>query len=205
MAHHTTPRTVDAVVIGAGFGGIYAVHKLANELGLTVVGFDKADGPGGTWYWNRYPGALSDTESHLYRYSFDRDLLQDGSWKSTYITQPEILEYLEERRRTLRPGPPLPLRHRGRVGHLPRRRRSVGGHHRRRRRVSGHLCHQRGRTAVGHQLPEPARSGDVRGRDHPHRRLARGQGSRGPPRRRHRHRFHRPAGDHAPWRPRSST
>ena len=60
-----------------------------------MVGFDKADGPGGTWYWNRYPGALSDTESHLYRYSFDRDLLQDGSWKSTYITQPEILEYLE--------------------------------------------------------------------------------------------------------------
>jgi cyclohexanone monooxygenase len=95
MAHHTTPRTVDAVVIGAGFGGIYSVHKLANELGLTVVGFDKADGPGGTWYWNRYPGALSDTESHLYRYSFDRDLLDDGTWKSTYITQPEILEYLE--------------------------------------------------------------------------------------------------------------
>ena len=95
MTTHTTPRTVDAVVIGAGFGGIYAVHKLHNELGLTTVGFDKADGPGGTWYWNRYPGALSDTESHLYRYSFDRDLLQDGSWKSTYITQPEILEYLE--------------------------------------------------------------------------------------------------------------
>ncbi len=91
----TTARTVDAVVIGAGFGGIYAVHKLHNELGLTVVGFDKAAGPGGTWYWNRYPGALSDTESHLYRYSFDRDLLADGTWKSTYITQPEILEYLE--------------------------------------------------------------------------------------------------------------
>ena len=77
MTQHPRPRpaTVDAVVIGAGFGGIYAVHKLHNELGLTVVGFDKADGPGGTWYWNRYPGALSDTESHLYRYSFDRDLL----------------------------------------------------------------------------------------------------------------------------------
>ena len=60
-----------------------------------MVGFDKAGGLGGTWYWNRYPGALSDTESHLYRYSFDRDLLQDGTWKTTYITQPEILEYLE--------------------------------------------------------------------------------------------------------------
>jgi cyclohexanone monooxygenase len=89
------PQTVDAIVIGAGFGGIYAVHKFANELGLSVIGFDKADGPGGTWTWNRYPGALSDTESHLYRYSFDRDLLQDGTWKHTYITQPEILEYLE--------------------------------------------------------------------------------------------------------------
>ncbi|NHU48864.1 NAD(P)/FAD-dependent oxidoreductase (plasmid) [Rhodococcus opacus] len=95
MSAQTSLRTVDAVVIGAGFGGIYAVHKLHHELGLTTVGFDKADGPGGTWYWNRYPGALSDTESHLYRFSFDRDLLQDGTWKSTYITQPEILEYLE--------------------------------------------------------------------------------------------------------------
>jgi len=95
MTAQTTPTVVDAVVIGAGFGGIYAVHKLHNELGLTTVGFDKADGPGGTWYWNRYPGALSDTESHLYRFSFDKDLLQDGTWKTTYITQPEILDYLE--------------------------------------------------------------------------------------------------------------
>ncbi|MFC9833297.1 flavin-containing monooxygenase [Rhodococcus sp. NPDC127530] len=95
MPTQITPQIVDAVVIGAGFGGIYAVHKLHNELGLTTVGFDKADGPGGTWYWNRYPGALSDTESHVYRFSFDEDLLQDGTWKHTYITQPEILEYLE--------------------------------------------------------------------------------------------------------------
>ncbi len=95
MTAQPTVRTVDAVVIGAGFGGIYAVHKLHNELGLTTIGFDKADGPGGTWYWNRYPGALSDTESHVYRFSFDRELLQEGTWKHTYITQPEILEYLE--------------------------------------------------------------------------------------------------------------
>ncbi|GAP55785.1 cyclohexanone 1,2-monooxygenase [Arthrobacter sp. Hiyo6] len=54
MTAQTTIQTVDAVVIGAGFGGIYAVHKLHNELGLTTVGFDKANGPGGTWYWNRY-------------------------------------------------------------------------------------------------------------------------------------------------------
>lgn len=91
----TAPQTVDAIVIGAGFGGIYAVHKFANEHNLSVIGFDKAGGPGGTWYWNRYPGALSDTESHLYRYSFDKDMLQEDTWAHTYLTQPEILDYLE--------------------------------------------------------------------------------------------------------------
>ena len=74
MTAQDTFQTVDAVVIGAGFGGIYAVHKLHNEQGLTVVAFDKAGGPGGTWYWNRYPGALSDTESHVYRFSFDKEV-----------------------------------------------------------------------------------------------------------------------------------
>lgn len=88
-------RTVDAIVIGAGFGGIYAMQKLANEQGLDVVGFDRADGPGGTWYWNRYPGALSDSESYVYQYFFDKDLYEDTTWKNTYLTQPEILSYLE--------------------------------------------------------------------------------------------------------------
>lgn len=88
-------RTVDAVVIGAGFGGIYAVHRLANDFGMSVVGIDKADGPGGTWYWNRYPGALSDTESFVYRYSFDKDMLEQDTWENSYLTQPEILEYAE--------------------------------------------------------------------------------------------------------------
>ena len=55
----------DAVVIGAGFGGLYAVHKLRNEQGLNVCAIDNASDVGGTWYWNRYPGALSDTESYI--------------------------------------------------------------------------------------------------------------------------------------------
>ena len=84
----------DAVVIGAGFGGLYAVHKLKNELGLDVRGYEFADGVGGTWHWNRYPGALSDTESYVYRYSFDSELLEEWSWKNRYLTQPEILAYL---------------------------------------------------------------------------------------------------------------
>ena len=85
---------VDAVVVGAGFGGLYAVHKLRNELGLSVQAYDNASDVGGTWFWNRYPGALSDTESFCYRYSFDKDLLKQGKWTSRYLTQPEIIEYL---------------------------------------------------------------------------------------------------------------
>ncbi len=87
---------VDAVVIGAGFGGLYAVHKLRNEQGLSVQAYDSGGDIGGTWFWNRYPGALSDTESFCYRYSFDKELLQQGNWKMRYLTQPEILAYLNE-------------------------------------------------------------------------------------------------------------
>ncbi|MBB6446802.1 flavin-containing monooxygenase [Bacillus benzoevorans] len=84
----------DAVVVGAGFGGLYSVHKLRDELGLSVQAYDNGSDVGGTWYWNRYPGALSDTESYLYRLSFDKELLDEGDWKHNYLTQPEILSYL---------------------------------------------------------------------------------------------------------------
>lgn len=92
----TVGADFDAVVIGAGFGGLYAVHKLRNEQGLNVRGYDSASDVGGTWWWNRYPGALSDTESYVYRYSFDKELLRKGRWKTRYLTQPEILEYMNE-------------------------------------------------------------------------------------------------------------
>jgi cyclohexanone monooxygenase len=85
---------LDAVVVGAGFGGIYMLHMLRNELGLNAVAIDKAGGVGGTWFWNRYPGALSDSESFVYQYSFDRDLYQQSPWTTKYVRQPEILEYL---------------------------------------------------------------------------------------------------------------
>lgn len=94
VAAKAGPVMYDAVVVGAGFGGLYAVHKLRNELGLTVQAYENGGDVGGTWYWNRYPGALSDTESFVYRYSFDKELLQQGAWKRRYLTQPEILAYL---------------------------------------------------------------------------------------------------------------
>lgn len=84
----------DAIIIGAGFGGIYMLKKLRDELGLKVRAFDKAGGVGGTWFWNRYPGALSDSETFVYCFSWDRELCQEWDIKTRYVDQPQILSYL---------------------------------------------------------------------------------------------------------------
>lgn len=86
-------KTIDALVVGAGFAGIYQLYCL-RKLGLNVKCIDKAGGVGGTWYWNLYPGAMSDTESFLYRFSWDKDDLRTYPWANHYLYQPEILKYL---------------------------------------------------------------------------------------------------------------
>jgi len=91
---HDQIRDLDALVVGAGFGGIYMLHKLRNELGLDAVAIDKAGGVGGTWYWNKYPGALSDSEAFVYQYSFDRDLYEP--WKTKFVQGPDVLAYLNK-------------------------------------------------------------------------------------------------------------
>ena len=83
----------DVVVVGAGFAGLYAVH-LCRSRGFTVEAIDVADGVGGTWYWNRYPGARCDVPSMEYSFGFDDDLQQEWEWTEKYATQPEILRYL---------------------------------------------------------------------------------------------------------------
>lgn len=85
----------DVVVVGAGFTGIYAIHKFRDRMGLSVHGFDAADDVGGTWYWNRYPGARVDIESVHYSYSFDEELQQRWHWTERFPAQPEILTYLD--------------------------------------------------------------------------------------------------------------
>jgi cyclohexanone monooxygenase len=85
-------RDYDVVVVGAGFAGMYMLHR-ARELGLTVRVFEAGDGVGGTWYWNRYPGARCDVESMEYSYGFADDLQQEWEWTERYATQPEILRY----------------------------------------------------------------------------------------------------------------
>ena len=88
------PRALDAVVIGAGFSGLYQLHCLRDRLGLRVRVLEGADGVGGTWYWNRYPGARCDSESHSYCYSFSPELQQEWDWSERYPEQPEIMRYL---------------------------------------------------------------------------------------------------------------
>ncbi len=83
----------DVIVIGAGVTGLYALYRF-RELGFTVTSFEDASGVGGTWYWNRYPGARFDSESYTYGYSFSDELLQEWDWKELYSGQPENERYL---------------------------------------------------------------------------------------------------------------
>ncbi len=85
--------TLDAVVIGAGFSGLYALHRL-REQGLNVRGFEAGTSVGGTWYWNRYPGARTDSTSEVYQYWFSDELLKDWDWSERFPAQEETERYL---------------------------------------------------------------------------------------------------------------
>ena len=84
----------DAIVIGAGVAGLYQLYKLRN-IGMRVRVFEAGTGVGGTWYWNRYPGARFDSESYSYGYSFSQELLDEWDWSEHFASQPEILRYLQ--------------------------------------------------------------------------------------------------------------
>ena len=83
----------DAIVIGAGMSGLYQLYRL-RELGMRVRVLEAGTGVGGTWYWNRYPGARFDSESYSYSYSFSQELLEEWNWSEHFAPQPETLRYL---------------------------------------------------------------------------------------------------------------
>ena len=83
----------EVIVVGAGVAGIYQIKRLA-DLGVDALVLDAAPDLGGTWYWNRYPGARFDSESYTYGYSFSRELLEEWHWKERFSGQPENLRYL---------------------------------------------------------------------------------------------------------------
>ena len=86
-------KTYDAIIIGAGIAGMYQLYRL-RELGLSVRVFETGSGVGGTWYWNRYPGARFDSESYTYGSAFSKELLEDWNWTEHFAPQPETLRYL---------------------------------------------------------------------------------------------------------------
>ena len=94
MADSEKSTHFDAVVIGAGFAGIGMLRQLREELGMSVQVYEAGTGVGGTWYWNRYPGARCDSESYTYCFTFSKELLQDWDWSGKYPEQPEIMSYL---------------------------------------------------------------------------------------------------------------
>ncbi len=94
IAENDRERTFDVVVVGAGFAGLYMLHRLRG-LGFSVRVVEQGGDVGGTWYWNRYPGARCDVESMQYSYSFSEELQQDWNWSERYAPQPEILKYAQ--------------------------------------------------------------------------------------------------------------
>ena len=96
MVHERQGETLtcDVVVVGAGFAGVYLLHKL-RSLGFSVLAFEAGSDVGGTWYWNRYPGARCDVESLQYSYSFSDELQQEWNWSERFAAQPEILGYIQ--------------------------------------------------------------------------------------------------------------
>lgn len=86
-------QSFDAVIIGAGISGLYQLHKL-RALGMSARVYEAGDGVGGTWYWNRYPGARFDSESYSYQYSFSQELLDEWNWSEHFAAQPETLRYV---------------------------------------------------------------------------------------------------------------
>src|SRR5947208_1046452 len=86
-------QNFDAVIVGAGFAGLYMLYRL-RRLGMSARVFEAGEGVGGTWYWNRYPGARCYVESMDYSYSFSDELQQEWQWTERYASQPEILRYI---------------------------------------------------------------------------------------------------------------
>lgn len=92
MPARTERQQIDMVVVGAGFAGLYMIYR-ARQRGLSVQCYEMGEGVGGTWYWNRYPGARVDIECVEYSYSFSQELQQEWDWSERYASQPEIERY----------------------------------------------------------------------------------------------------------------
>ena len=139
-AAEALPRQVDAVIVGAGFSGLYMLHRLRG-LGLSARGARGRDDVGGTWYWNRYPGARCDVESLRILLLFSDELQQEWDWSERYATQPEILTYASHVADRFDLRRDIALRDPGHGGRVRRGGRPLDGRDRpRRRRSRARFC-----------------------------------------------------------------
>ena len=199
------PRHFDAIVVGAGFAGLYALHRLRGD-GLSVRVLEQGDGVGGTWYWNRYPGARCDIESLDYSYSFSEELEQEWKWSERYPAQPEILRYLDHVADRFDLRRDIALNTRVAQVHHDAERAEWHVTTENGDRVLGQVLHHGLRVPVVAAPPRDRRARRLRGRLVPHRALAaRRRRPRGQARRRHRHRLHRHPADPAARRAGPST
>ena len=185
----------DAIIIGAGMSGLYQLYRL-RELGMRVRVFEAGTGVGGTWYWNRYPGARFDSESYSYSYSFSQELLDEWDWSEHFAGQPETERYINHVADKFDLRRDIQFSSRVTAAHWQEATRSWevtledGSRHSTRFLI----------TAIGPlsapTMPRDRRGGDLRGRVLPHRALAEAAGAlRGQARRGDRHRRYRRADD----------
>ena len=197
----------DAVIVGAGFAGLYMLHRLRG-LGLSARVFEAGGGIGGTWYWNRYPGARCDVESMDYSYSFCDELQQEWRWTERYASQPEILTYVEHVADRFDLRRDIQLDTRVTAAHFDEATNRWHIETDRGDRVSARFCIMATGCLSSLQDPGLPGSGELRGQDLSHQPLAaHGRGLHRSARRRHRHRLlrdpvhpdHRPAGRLTWW------
>ena len=161
----------DAIIIGAGMSGMYQLYRL-RELGMRVRVFEAGTGVGGTWYWNRYPGARFDSESYSYGYSFSQELLDEWDWSEHFAGQPETLRYLNYVADKFDLRRDIQFRSRVAAAHYQEAARgwdvTLGG----RQPASLALPDHRHRPAVGADHAAHRGGGEVRGRGLPYRHVA---------------------------------
>ena len=173
MSAHTPKHgRYDAIIVGAGVGGLYAIHRL-RKLGLSVRAFEAGDGVGGTWYWNRYPGCRCDVESLEYSYSFSDELQQEWHWPERYGTQPEILRYINHVADRFDLRRDIEFNTRVKDGCLQQPDEHLDGHDRQRRdRHRARICIMATGNLSTPRNAEHPRPGELQGQVVPHRPVA---------------------------------
>ena len=181
----------DAIIIGAGMSGLYQLYRL-RELGLRVLVLEAGTGVGGTWYWNRYPGARFDSESYSYGYSFSPELLDEWDWGEHFAGQPETLRYLNHVADKFDLRRDIQFRSRVASAHYQDDGAPLGYHARGRQTLSRALPDHRDRPALGADHAAHPGRGQLQRPVLPHRAVAARAGRfRGQARRGDRHRRHR--------------